>query len=81
MIVNNPGISYTDIGKHLHLNRVVVHRWFHHDPDFIEALEKAQSAPRERLTADEFMDRLLPRGTRKVGCTPGCTIRWGQGAT
>ena len=78
MTVNNPGISYTDIGKHLHLNRVVVSRWFHHDPDFIEALEKAQSAPRERLTADEFLDRLLPGEREKLVALMGAQSGGGR---
>ena len=44
----------------MHLDRSVVSRWAHHDGVFQDALEKARTEPKQGLTADQAVDRLLP---------------------
>lgn len=60
ILIAEPGITYKSIGDRIHVDRSVVSRWAHHDESFIAGLEAAQAAPRERLSAEDALERLAP---------------------
>ena len=60
ILIAEPGVTFKSVADRLHLDRSVVSRWAHHDMLFMAELEAAQAAPRERLSAEDALERLAP---------------------
>jgi hypothetical protein len=66
ILVAEPGVTYKSVADRIHVDRSGVSRWAHHDELFIAELEAAQAAPRERLSAEDALDRLAPGEEEKL---------------
>jgi hypothetical protein len=60
ILIAEPGVTFKSIADRIHVDRSAVSRWAHHDALFIAELESAQAAPRERLSAEDALERLAP---------------------
>jgi hypothetical protein len=66
ILIAEPGITYKSVADRIHVDRSAVSRWANHDELFIAELEAAQAAPRERLSAEDALDRLAPGEEEKL---------------
>ena len=66
ILIAEPGVTFKNIADRIHVDRSAVSRWAHHDELFAAELEAAQSAPRERLSAEDALERLAPGEQQKL---------------
>lgn len=66
ILIAEPGVTYKSVADRIHVDRSAVSRWAHHDELFIAELEASQAAPRERLSAEDALDRLAPGEQEKL---------------
>jgi predicted transcriptional regulator len=60
ILIAEPGVTFQSIADRLHLDRSAVSRWMNHDELFVAELEAARASPRERLSAEDALERLDP---------------------
>ena len=60
ILIAEPGVTYKNALDRIYLDRTVISKWAHHDELFIAALEAAQAVPREQLSAEDALERLVP---------------------
>ena len=84
LLIGEPGVTFQSVADRLHVDRSAVSRWVHHDELFKAELEAARTAPKERLTAEDALERLAPGEQERLAALlhenggPGTRSRLGK---